>query len=62
MKGLHPKFKANYYTLHPSYSERVGAAKMVHYNRVFTINEFTINGMKCICFIYGYIILIHIFH
>jgi hypothetical protein len=30
-------------TLHPSYSERVGAAKIVHYSRVFTISEFTIN-------------------
>ncbi len=32
-------------TLHPSYSERVGAAKIVHNNRVFTINiiNFTIN-------------------
>ncbi len=27
-------------TLHLSYSERVGAAKTVHYNRVFSINEF----------------------
>jgi hypothetical protein len=35
-------------TLHPSYSERVGAGKTVHYNRVFTITEFTINRMKCI--------------
>jgi hypothetical protein len=35
------------YTLHPRYSERVGTAKIVDYNRVFTISEFTINGMKC---------------
>ncbi len=27
-------------TLHPSYSEGVGEAKIVHYNRVFIINEF----------------------
>ncbi len=33
------------YALHPSYSERIGAAKIVNYNRVFTINilNFTIN-------------------
>jgi hypothetical protein len=32
-------------TLHPSYSERVGAGKSVDYNRVFTINvlNLTIN-------------------
>ncbi len=32
-------------TLHLSYSERVGAGKTVHYNRVFTINvfDYTIN-------------------
>ncbi len=36
------------YAFHLSYSERVGAAKIVHYKQVFAISEFTINGMKCI--------------
>jgi hypothetical protein len=33
------------YALHPIYSERVGAAKIVEYNLVFTINilNFIIN-------------------
>ncbi len=30
------------FTVHPSYSERVGAAKIVHNNRVFTINVFNL--------------------
>jgi hypothetical protein len=33
-------YHINKTTVDPVYSERVGAAKSVHYNRVFTINVF----------------------
>ncbi len=36
------------YALHHCYSEGVSAAKIVNYKLVFTISEFTLNGMKCI--------------
>jgi hypothetical protein len=35
-------YRAVRYTVDPVYNERVGAAKTVHYNRVFTINVFNL--------------------
>ncbi len=42
------------YTVDPIYSEfhyklMIGAEKPVHYKRIFTITESTINGIDCIC-------------